>query len=119
MKDCELGTDWIWLCFVQVDKSLKEELECNGKQYSGLIDNEEIMLSLVFLEKEFQSGRSWIFLYNHNRLLEPCVKVGKMIEDPSYGRGVVGAVDVTALVVSVFQYQGFMYFFVVLFVVLG
>ncbi|KAJ6332706.1 hypothetical protein OIU76_025723 [Salix suchowensis] len=66
-------------------------------EVSGNIIGKRVHLTLGRSQLEFEHANCGIFLYWHGRLIEAYKRVGGMIHNGDWGRGVIGVIDVTDL----------------------
>lgn len=64
---------------------------------TGNIMGKRVHLTLGRSQLEFEQANCGIFLYWHGRLIEAYKRVGGMIHNGDWGRGVIGVIDVTDL----------------------
>lgn len=71
------------------------------KQYRGSILGKRVVLTLGFRQIEFDRVNCGNFMYWHKRLIKAYERVGRMLHSADYGRGVIGVIDITELMVRV------------------
>ena len=95
------------LCFLQrnVTKQVRtvklaDDLH-QTKRYRGSVLGKRVVLTLGFRQIEFDRVNCGIFMYWHKRLIKAYERVGRMLHSADYGRGVIGVIDITELMVRV------------------
>ncbi|KAL6527316.1 hypothetical protein OROGR_016406 [Orobanche gracilis] len=63
----------------------------------GVVLGKPLKLTLGRSQLEWEQANCGIFLYWHGRLIEAYKRVGSMIHNGDCGRGIIGVIDVTAL----------------------
>ncbi|KAL6511199.1 hypothetical protein OROHE_020568 [Orobanche hederae] len=64
---------------------------------TGVVLGKPLKLTLGRSQLEWEQANCGIFLYWHGRLIEAYKRVGSMIHNGDCGRGIIGVIDVTAL----------------------
>ncbi|KAL5550854.1 hypothetical protein UlMin_001030 [Ulmus minor] len=65
---------------------------------TGTILGKHVQLTLGRCQLEWEQANCGVFLYWHGRLIEAYKRVGGMIHNADFGRGVIGVIDVTDII---------------------